>query len=434
VISSSSRSTALLCVGLVALAASVSAKPSVEEVRPLVNRLASNDPGEREAASQALLAMGPDAIEPLLDIVAQGNLVDSVSIQQLLPRYGPGAMEAFHDAGNRDYAGGRPAVMWKAAAAAVARMGDAAEPVVMDWLTRENPYGSGFSFAVAVLAEWQRRDRRATPLLIPLLNSPQEKTREQATKLLADFPDPRAYDALLSALQRSEDPVVRGDAAMGLGRLHDKRASGALLATLSDPNPGIRYSAIAALGGIYDPRLRGALVRAARGRTGDSAERMVCDMATYVLTRSKDPIGERLGWRYKPISISPLDQDWIELVHSLECLVTAVVLVLLGIVGAWLAGRASAPHVVAGATFLLALACGLTWGRFVIHITGTTEDMLVFVVVPLALGLGYVLFRFLAKARFAQDRSFTATWACTAAGFYSGYLFGWLWLWGYLGF
>ena len=415
-------------------AADLSAKPTAHDVRPFVSRLASNDPGEREAASRTLLSMGPDAIAPLLDIVAQGNIVDVVPIKELLPKYGPEAMEAFHDAGNRDYAGGRAAVMWTAAAAAVAQMGDAAEPVIMDWFTHHNPYGSDVTFAVAVLAEWQRRDRRATPLLIPLLNSPQEKVRESATKLIADFPDPRAYDALLSVLQKSDDPVVRGDAAMGLGRLHDKRASKALLAALSDPNLGFRYFVVAALGGVYEPQCRGALARPARGPTRDSTERMVCDMATYVLTRSRDPIGVRLGWRYKPISISPLDQDWIEILHTLECLATAIVLVLLGTVGAWVAGRASAPQLVVSTVFLFALACGLVWGRFIIHITGFTEDMLVFVMVPVAVVIGYVFFRLLAKARFAQEHTFTAAWACTAAGFYSGYLFGWLWLWGYLGF
>jgi hypothetical protein len=322
-------------------------------------------------------------------------------------------------------------VMWKAAAAAVAQMGDAAEPAIMDWFTRENPYGSGFSFAVAVLAEWQRMDRRATPLLIPLLNSPQEKVRESVVTLLDSFPDPRASDALLQALKTSSDTTVRMYSALALGRLRDRDAIEALLETATrDPKWGPRQMAVLSLGVMYERRFSHVLARVARSDENISPR----DSAADALIKCKDPMGQRLGWRYKPLSISPLDQDWIQLLHALECLATAVVLVLLGIVGAWLAGRASAPQVVAGATFLLALACGIIWGRFVIHITGTTEDMLVFVVVPLALGLGYVLFRFLAKARFAQDRSFTATWACTAAGFYSGYLFGWLWLWGYLGF
>jgi HEAT repeat protein len=82
---------------------------------------------------------------------------------------------------------------------------------------------------------------------------PKHHGRWIASDALASIADPRAVDALISAL-RDENDVVRKDAAAALGTIADPRAVDVLLAALADPSGDVHAAAVSALGGIGDPR------------------------------------------------------------------------------------------------------------------------------------------------------------------------------------
>jgi hypothetical protein len=298
-------------------------------------------------------------------------------------------------------------------------MGDPAIPVVMDGV--KDPAGALFGFCTRVLARMQEQGRRATFLLVPLLGDPTEEVRRNAAALLANFPDPRAYDALVAAL-KSEDSAVRMYAAQGLGNLRDPRAVDTLLRSLGG-SWGERRAAAAGLGRMYQPRFRIPLACMAR----NDSDSMARDTAANVLLYSKDPLAVRLGRRYKPIALSPARQDAIALLYSLMLGASFVVVlgVMLGSVSA-MRRRESPRWVIAGLAACVLGAGGLLWGGVVPSVTAGVEHTLLLLVVPLAAAVACGI---------AIKRR--APWPALAApfgAFYAGYGLGWLWLWGYLGF
>ncbi len=417
--SSSSSAVGRATLAILLAAPCVWAKQQVEAVRPFVEGLCSENAASRSAAEKELLAMGPDAIAPLLEILAERREPEAGAIRDILPKYGPGAIRAFERAGYRDYTGQGPRVMWEAAVDAVVRMGDPAVPVILDGF--KNPAGELFGFCTRALAVMQERGRRATPLLVPLLDSPRKEVRDTAAALLANFPDPRAYDALVAAL-KSEDSAVRTYSARGLGYLGDQRAADALLAMVDDPTFA-REAAIAALGRIYEPRFRIILGSAARG----DKEVSVRNVAAGWLIRSNDPLAMRLGRRYEPIAMSPAREVGILRRYFLMLAVSFVALSVVAFVGVGLGSRL--PGGQRWAAVLLA-ACvlagfGFAWGGLLPQVTAGVERAILFMVAPAAAAVVYLaalLVRF-------DLRSL----GCLVGfgSFYLGYGVGWLWLWGY---
>jgi peptidylprolyl isomerase len=68
----------------------------------------------------------------------------------------------------------------------------------------------------------------------------------------------------LTALLRSDDPVVRARAAFALGSVQDPEAASVLTGLLADPEAAVRRDVAFALGQLTDPRLGAALLRAFR--------------------------------------------------------------------------------------------------------------------------------------------------------------------------
>jgi len=419
--SSSSRTViSIAFLAVLAHVAGASAKVQLTTVRPLVARLVSSDASGRMTAERALLEMGPDAVFPLLEILAQGNLAEVEPIRELLPKYGPAAIQALAEAGSRDYGGMNRRVMWNAAAEAVVRMGEPAVPVIIEGFKNPGPL---FSFSTQVLARMQEQGGGATQLLIPLLDSPQEDVRRRAAAILGNHPDPRAFDALLAALH-SEDSTVRTYAARGLGYLGDPRATDALLAMVGDPTFA-REAAIGALGRMYEPSFRTMLARVARG----DKEVSVRDAAANWLLRSGDPLAMRLGRRYMPIALSPARQVAIELRYAVMLSVTF--LAVLGI-AFWALLYRRGPEgprraIVALAACALGLG-GVLWGGSITNVTAIVEHLLLLLVVPLA---GAAVYLFGPPAKLER---FRLPFITSVSAFYLGYGAGWLWLWGYLGF
>jgi len=99
----------------------------------------------------------------------------------------------------------------------------------------------------------------ATPLLLQILKDPNEDkfVRCQAAQALGNIGgSPEILPLLLAMLQAPEEPVRTG-ALWGLGALHDSRAYSAIVQQLDSGHH--RYTAIMALGELGDPRACGLL-------------------------------------------------------------------------------------------------------------------------------------------------------------------------------
>ena len=78
--------------------------------------------------------------------------------------------------------------------------------------------------------------RRASELLLPLLDDPDITVRWQASGCLHDVGDERAVAPLIRVLQSDPDPQVRNTAAYALGGIGSPAAIPALLAALESDN------------------------------------------------------------------------------------------------------------------------------------------------------------------------------------------------------
>ncbi|MCC6346025.1 MAG: HEAT repeat domain-containing protein [Nitrospirales bacterium] len=97
-------------------------------------------------------------------------------------------------------------------------------------------------------------DIGAVKTVIAILNNRDEdwKIRIRAMRLLGDIGDPRAEDALMSAL-RELCPALKWNAAAALGRFSKSpRVVNALIDALGDPDLYVREMAVQALGNIGD--------------------------------------------------------------------------------------------------------------------------------------------------------------------------------------
>jgi HEAT repeat protein len=88
--------------------------------------------------------------------------------------------------------------------------------------------------------------RPAVGDLVELLNGPRSEARVYAAKILGETVDARAIDPLVAATG-SKDPALRWNAVWALRSYHDSRAYTALCAALDDTDPSVRYSAACAL-------------------------------------------------------------------------------------------------------------------------------------------------------------------------------------------
>jgi hypothetical protein len=369
--------------------------------------------------------MGPVAIPALLGAAAGGNLAFAAPARELLPLFGESGVDALIEAGSDAFQ--RDNAKCEEATTVVARIGVPALERVVTLFTSSNPYGSRFYFSVGVLA---RMDGLAVEPLIPLLKHPTKEVRLEAATLLADFGDPRSFDALLEGL-RGRDEVIRMQCARGLGKIGDHRAGDVLLSALRAHDWGTRAAASGALATMFEPRFLRPIARVARS----DSEIMTRNTAASVLIEDvRDPIAVRLGRRYKPVAMSPALQGAI-VARNLSAL-GATGLCLLG-VGAWgtyAAGRKKSWRrwLVVGTAALAAGALGFVWGRVVESISGAVENGLLLFVIP-AVGLfGYAVV--VLESRCSPVRVVRRlTWLVAIAGFYLGYGVGWAALWGHLG-
>ncbi len=90
------------------------------------------------------------------------------------------------------------------------------------------------------------------PLLLTQRNNILPATRRIVMYLLAKYGDASAVPALIDGL-KDKDALVRGEAAISLGKLHARKALAALQPALQDPDDHVRGSAAYGLGLMGDP-------------------------------------------------------------------------------------------------------------------------------------------------------------------------------------
>lgn len=398
--------------------------PDDPQVVELISQLASADPQVRTKAGRELLAPGPLGLRALLDAAAGRNAVVAEEARKVLTSAGPEAIDRLRAVGlltAADHPERR-----EEAIRAVARMGGAAMPHVLRTFARGDPAGDDWAFAMWVL---NVMGDLSTEPLIPLLKHPTPQVRHSTATILSQRGDPRTYDAFLEGLG-SEDEGVRTPCARGLGNIGDHRAAGALLTALNDQGFTTRRAAAAALGKLWEPRFLRPLARLARA----DKDIEVRDTASNVLmSYSHDPVGVRIGKRYKPYRLSPAYELTIQLAFALRFALTGGFLLVLAVIVARRMRAGDGAHWVTVAwTAGLAGGVGFLWGRVVEHIWYVIEYLLLFGVVPAVGVLGCVpVLMFLRRE---TARPAVRAWLITVGGFYAGYWIGWLALWGHLGF
>jgi HEAT repeat protein len=141
-----------------------------------------------------------------------------------------------------------------AVAGALTKIGDprALEPLV-------NRLLEGNHWHQDALIRW---GEPAMLLLLEALKSEDANRRHIAASLLEDFHDLRAVDSLIDILKNDSNNDVRSGAAYSLGRIRNPKAFDALLTALSDPYKRTRYQAATSLGLLGDVRAIEALKRA----------------------------------------------------------------------------------------------------------------------------------------------------------------------------
>ncbi len=150
-----------------------------------------------------------------------------------------------------------------------------------DWLVRES----------AAVALGNLGDARAVPSLIALLNEEHFRLQEKARDALAEIGE-QSVEQLLKALE-SEDPKIRKNAAVALGKIGDSRAIEPLFMALKDTD-----RATWALAKIGQPAIQ-PLIGALGGEGGEkaaSALREIGDPAVEFLIealKDKDPTVRR---------------------------------------------------------------------------------------------------------------------------------------------
>lgn len=255
-------------------------------VDPLIDHMVIDN----KAASAALVAIGPGAVAPLIEVlsgkppkkVVAGRLRTAVRYwlfldnesqkffmcQRSLPGLGSRRQMAADILGRiRDPRAVKPLSktlaseqeIWqlrKTAAEELGKFGPEAVPILIEALESRNEKVQ--EAAVKVLGELG--DERALKPFLRYMGNPKSDVRWAVAKALPKL-GPVTLSPLLSSLT-DQDWAVRQTAAAALGNLKNPAAVDGLIRTLDDQNRGVSSSVASALGKIGDPRAVEPLIKA----------------------------------------------------------------------------------------------------------------------------------------------------------------------------
>lgn len=127
------------------------------------------------------------------------------------------------------------------------------------------------SRSAAAIELGQLRDTQATSALVATLRDSTAEIARDAAAVLAGHNEPSVVDALIDVVANGDGyyhSLVRTAAAESLAKLKEPRAVDALLSAVRDPIVGPSVEAIRALGAIGDARTTGVLVAVLRNGDG----------------------------------------------------------------------------------------------------------------------------------------------------------------------
>ncbi len=235
-------------------------------VSQLIEQLSSPDLAQQSAAWKALLAVGADAVDPLLPLLDHtddqirmravsllGQLGDSRALEPLV--------RCLDDPSGKVHQALVTAFM---RFPGQPRAVEALKSLALD--SRFALPGSTRAFAARQL-KTVAGEAAATAVLLELLQSSDAQTVAAAAQVLAESSDPAVVDALIAALNHAATDSTFRDIATALGKLHDSRAVEPLAAFLQSSSVYRRAIAAYALGELGDERAAGAL----KALVGDKA-------------------------------------------------------------------------------------------------------------------------------------------------------------------
>lgn len=279
-------------------------------VGPLVQLLGDEDRAVREAAMQALTAIGEAAVPDLGRCLKGANLTVQESATSILATIADTRvldvllsalsstdwivrMHAAKGLGRiadpRGIARMMPLLQDNVkavrveAADALARIGEAAVPCLLEalqsreWLVKLH--------AIEALGKMQSPDT-VEPLLFVLFNDPDVAVRTDAVRALGDIGDPRAVDFLLTALN---DLDVRPVAVESLGKIGDRRAVPALVKIVNGSSQPDRSRPLDGCGDRWDQEMivMGLAVRALGDIGDETAIPALIAALRHTVTRSE---------------------------------------------------------------------------------------------------------------------------------------------------
>ncbi len=221
--------------------ARASAEGAVGDIAvPLVAALKDKDPVVRFYASTALVAMGPEAIAPLVDLLRTDREADRERGIRILTKIGAPAVEQL-----------------------IALLQDRRSPADVR--------------AAAARTLGIIGDARAITPLSGALREENAFLKQQAAIALGVIGEP-AIDQLMS-MASSSLPATREIAIEALGTIHSERALNRVIEALTDQNPGVRSSAVKALGASSSERAVPHLMALMRNETGTLRSQAAASLA-----------------------------------------------------------------------------------------------------------------------------------------------------------
>ena len=212
------------------------------------------NPQMKFLASEAIVEMGADAVQTLIELLNDSEPGVVLEAIVLLGRIkDPRARRAL----TRAIESQQPLFQCHA----IEALGQLADSKTIGPIARllNDPNASVRAMAAAALARMSSEKNVVGPLVKALSDSDEDVVVHAACGL-GDSGDKRAVEPL-SRLLRSPIPRVRESAAIALGHLGDSRAVGHLLPMLDAETDDVPLKALAALRALKDPQVAGPLLR-----------------------------------------------------------------------------------------------------------------------------------------------------------------------------
>lgn len=234
-------------------------------VVPLVSLLRDQDRSVREAAIEALRSIGAPAVERVGACLTEQDLSVQESASAILAviadeRVLAPLIEALHS-------GDWIVRMHAAKALSRVRNADAVEPLMPLLQDKVKAVREEAAAALAAIGD------AAIPTLLQALQHEDWLVRLHAVESLGKSKSKRAVEPLLSVLFNDRDSAVREDAVRALGAIGDPQAVEYLFTAMQEP--GLRTLAVEALGRIGDARAVPVLIDVVTGTSPPQVTRTV---------------------------------------------------------------------------------------------------------------------------------------------------------------